>query len=88
MSAEPGASCGTGRVYRLAEVMRVPGGNEGEALALGEADVDVWLCFYETPFSPTVTCRFRHDNQLLFDVRGNVGFGPAERPQLEGALRR
>lgn len=48
MSAEPGASSGTGGVYRLADLMRVPGADEGEALALGPDDVDVWLCFYDT----------------------------------------
>ena len=52
MSAEPGASWETGGVYRLADLMRVPGAHEGEALALGPGDVDVWLCFYETLDSP------------------------------------
>ncbi|HEX8235258.1 MAG TPA: serine hydrolase [Abditibacteriaceae bacterium] len=44
----------------------------------------VKLCFYETPFSPTLTCRFVDNNRLLVDVCGSVGFGPAEWPQLEG----
>ena len=42
------------------------------------------LCFYETPFSPTLTCRFSSDHRLFVDVRGNIGFGPADWPQLQG----
>jgi 4'-phosphopantetheinyl transferase len=52
VSPEPGASCGTGRVYRLADLISVPGADEGETLALAPSDVDVWLCFYETLDSP------------------------------------
>lgn len=43
------------------------------------------LCFTETPFSPTVTCRFEgdgKDSRLLLDYCANVAFGPRERPQL------
>lgn len=41
------------------------------------------LCYSETPFHPTVTCRFV-DDTVFFDLKGNIGFGPSERPQLEG----
>lgn len=43
------------------------------------------LCFFETPFSATITCRFV-DDRLLYDYRLAVGFGPLERPQLVGHL--
>ncbi len=41
------------------------------------------LCFYETPFCPTLTCRFV-DDQVLYQFKANVSFGPTERPQLTG----
>ncbi len=41
------------------------------------------LCFYETPFTQTVTCTFTQD-QVTVTVRRNVGFGPTERPPLVG----
>jgi hypothetical protein len=41
------------------------------------------LSYYETPFGPTLTFRFT-DDRLLLDLRGNVGFGPSERPTIEG----
>jgi CubicO group peptidase (beta-lactamase class C family) len=41
------------------------------------------LCLYETPFCPTITCRFTED-RLTYDFRANVAFGPLERPQLVG----
>jgi hypothetical protein len=41
------------------------------------------LCFYETPFCPTLTCRFEED-RLIFNFNDNVAFGPTERPQLVG----
>ncbi len=43
------------------------------------------LCFYETPFCPTIACRFV-GNRLRFVFTANVGFGPTERPQLEGRI--
>ena len=47
------------------------------------------LCFYETPFAPTLSCRFGDGGErVLLDLRGNVGFGPAERPTLEGRAAR
>ncbi len=33
------------------------------------------LCFYETPFCPTIVCRFAGD-EMTFDFRANVAFGP------------
>ncbi|MCC6445817.1 MAG: serine hydrolase [Armatimonadetes bacterium] len=44
---------------------------------------NVKLAFYETPFVPVLTCRFR-DDRLRLDMRENVAFGPVERPTMEG----
>ncbi len=41
------------------------------------------ICLYETPFCPTITCQFV-DEQLIYSLRMNVGFGPTQRPQLVG----
>jgi hypothetical protein len=41
------------------------------------------LCFHETPFCPTITCRFEGDS-LRVDYRVNVAFGPTEAPPLFG----
>lgn len=41
------------------------------------------LCFVETPFCPTVTCRFTGD-LIHYQLRMNVGFGPLEYPILTG----
>lgn len=41
------------------------------------------LCFYETPYIPTVTLQFAGD-AVKYNFRPNVGFGPVERPTLEG----
>ena len=41
------------------------------------------LCFVETPYYATITCRFEGDRMLL-DIRTNVAFGPAEWPQMVG----
>ena len=43
------------------------------------------LCYYETPFCPTVTCRFT-DEDVTYEFRSNVAFGVKERPQLAGRL--
>jgi CubicO group peptidase (beta-lactamase class C family) len=43
------------------------------------------LCFYETPFCPTMSCRFARD-RLELDYRPNVSFGPLELPQLVGRV--
>jgi CubicO group peptidase (beta-lactamase class C family) len=42
------------------------------------------LCFDETPFTPTLICQFLPENHLLLDLKGPVGFGDSDRPQLEG----
>jgi hypothetical protein len=41
------------------------------------------VCLYETPFCPTITCRFV-DDTVLYDYVTNVSFGPKEMPQLVG----
>lgn len=41
----------------------------------------VQICFYHTPFCPTLSYRFA-DDQVLVDLRSNVAFGPPEPPQL------
>ena len=43
----------------------------------------VRLCFYETPFCPTLTFRFEGD-QLTTDWKDNVAFGPTEHPPIVG----
>jgi len=43
----------------------------------------IGLCFYETPFCPTLTCRFEGDC-LSFAFKANVAFGPLERPPVMG----
>lgn len=41
------------------------------------------LCFYETPFCPTLTCHFMGD-QVRLNYQENVSFGPTEHPPLIG----
>ena len=41
------------------------------------------LCFYETPFVETITCKFSGD-QVTVNRKLNVSFGPTERPVLTG----
>jgi hypothetical protein len=41
------------------------------------------LCFYETPFTITVSLKFSGE-ELRFDSQSNVGFGPTKQPQLVG----
>lgn len=43
----------------------------------------VKLCFYETPFCPTLAFRFDGE-QLTYKFTANVSFGPLERPELVG----
>lgn len=47
----------------------------------GEDVYTVKICFTETPFGSTITCRFLED-RVLFHYRANVSFGPVERPEL------
>ncbi|MBC8135934.1 MAG: serine hydrolase [Fibrella sp.] len=42
------------------------------------------ICFYETPFIPTITCRFA-DDMVTMEIYGSMGFGPKERPALIGS---
>ncbi|MBC8076917.1 MAG: serine hydrolase [Chloroflexales bacterium] len=41
------------------------------------------LCFYETPYCATLTCRFAGAT-LRYNFRANVSFGPPQRPELLG----
>lgn len=41
------------------------------------------LCFYETPYCLTLTCRFTGD-AVQYNCRANVSFGPTQRPELSG----
>ncbi len=43
------------------------------------------LAFYETPFTPTLSFRFTADG-VVFTFKANAGFGPTERPALQGRL--
>lgn len=43
----------------------------------------VKLSFIETPFGPTLAFRFDRD-RITLDIQGSIGFGPTERPLLEG----
>lgn len=43
----------------------------------------VKLCFYATPFRPTLTFQFG-GNLVVYDFEYNVSFGPPRRPQLVG----
>jgi hypothetical protein len=52
-----------------------------------EDTYEIRLCYTETPFCPTITCRFVGD-RVLVDYRVNASFGPTELPQLEGRLAR
>jgi CubicO group peptidase (beta-lactamase class C family) len=44
------------------------------------------LCYYETPFISTITCRFEGE-QVFVTFKTNVSFGPTERPTLIGKMR-
>jgi hypothetical protein len=51
-------------------------------------DDQTWVgkvCFIQTAFSRTLTCRFTGEGVTL-DDRVNVAFGPLDRPQLAGRL--
>ena len=51
----------------------------------GEDIYTVRLCFYETPFLQTVTCRFAGD-QLTLTIQQNVSFGPTDRAPVVGRM--
>jgi hypothetical protein len=44
------------------------------------------MCQFETPFIVTITCRFT-ENELLYNFKANVAFGPTEFPQLVGTAQ-
>jgi CubicO group peptidase (beta-lactamase class C family) len=43
------------------------------------------VCYIETPYEETITCRFSGDEMTL-SRKMNVGFGPTERPAIKGRL--
>ena len=45
----------------------------------------VKLCLYETPFCPTILCRF-DNGHVAYQYKFNVGFGSLERPELVGKV--
>jgi hypothetical protein len=49
----------------------------------GENSYAIKLCFYETPFCPTLTCRFVEDT-LRLEFRANVSFEPLRQIDLVG----
>jgi CubicO group peptidase (beta-lactamase class C family) len=54
----------------------------------GWTDADTYvikMAFYETPFCPTITCRFK-GKEMTYQYKNNVGFGPTEAPELTGKL--
>jgi CubicO group peptidase (beta-lactamase class C family) len=50
---------------------------------VGDDTYKAKICFYETPFTLTLTLKFDGD-RLLVDSESNVGFGPTRPPQLAG----
>ena len=80
-------ACGNG-VWHKGSTTFTPFNSQQIAASGAWTDEDTYtvkLCFYETPFRPTLICRFTED-QLTLDVKANVGFGPTEWPQLVGKL--
>ncbi len=52
---------------------------------IAEDTLALRLCLLETPFTPTLLCTFIGDTQVDVAIQGRVGFGPSERPVLEGS---
>jgi CubicO group peptidase (beta-lactamase class C family) len=50
---------------------------------VGDDTFKARICFYETPFTVTMTLKFAGD-QLFLDSESNVGFGQTRQPQLVG----
>jgi CubicO group peptidase (beta-lactamase class C family) len=78
--------CGAGEWKRAMIEFDRPAGLRPVASAGAWTAKDTYtikLCYYQTPFCPTFTCRFAED-RLHLDYRPNVGFGPTERPELIG----
>jgi CubicO group peptidase (beta-lactamase class C family) len=86
-------ACGYGRWVRneirpMGEGMAVSGSTWPSKVAASGAWLDertyiVDLCWYESPFRRTLTCRFEGD-RVVVDHAVNVSFGPTELPRLEG----
>jgi hypothetical protein len=87
-SGEHRLACGSGRWLKGTASMGERGVQPVAASGAWAAPdtYRIKFCFYETPFCPTITCRFVED-RLLYDFRANVGFGPTERPQLVGRMK-
>ncbi len=77
--------CGSGAWVRGVTRLESPTPRPVAASGAWTADdtYQIKLCFYETPFRPTIVCRFAGD-EVAFDFRPNVAFGPLERPILVG----
>ncbi len=84
--------CGYGRWVRGESALLHPRANAAEGVVARIAASGAWaddqtyvvdLCWYQTPFRRTLTCRFE-DGRVLIDQRVNVGFGPTDLPRLEG----
>ena len=65
----------TRRAQGLPQPWILPGRGLWLPVAPGRADdtYEIRLCFYETPFCPTIICRFAED-RLTYDFKPNVGF--------------
>jgi hypothetical protein len=46
---------------------------------------ELTACQYQTPFIATITCRFEGD-QVFYDYKANVSFGPSDHPTFIGKL--
>jgi CubicO group peptidase (beta-lactamase class C family) len=79
--------CGNGAWVK--GITAVGDGTESKVAASGawtdEETYTMKLCFYETPFVQTVTCKFEGE-KVTVSRKMNVGFGPTERPTLVGRL--
>ncbi len=86
-SGEHRVACGSGTWLKGTTTLDSPGAKPVAASSAWTADdtYTIQLCFYETPFCPTIICRFAGD-KLTYDFKPNVGFGPLERPQLVGRM--
>jgi CubicO group peptidase (beta-lactamase class C family) len=74
--------------WRLGETTAINQGHGARLVAASGAWTDaetysLLLCFYETPFCPTLVCRFVN-GRLRFQYKPNVGFGPLNFPEIEG----
>ncbi len=72
------------RVLRISEV-NSSWRTSAYAEWISATTLQIKLCFYETPFTPTLTFHFS-EHTLKLDIRGSIGFGPAEWPTLEAYI--